>query len=65
LILGSKDEIVNVYSDEDCCCMFIGIVGIAAVGIEIIIVSDAMESNGFKCSVERCCPFETRLWKSI
>jgi hypothetical protein len=62
LILRSNDEIVNIYGNENCCCTFVGIV---AVGTEIVIISNAVESNGFKGGVERWCPFESRLWKSI
>jgi hypothetical protein len=60
-------EIVNIYGDEDCCCVVVGIaveiVGIA--GMEVVVVSNAVESNGLKGGTERCCPFESRLWKSI
>jgi hypothetical protein len=60
LILGSNDEIVNIHGDEDYCCTFVGI-----VDIEVVVISNAVESNGFKCSAKRCCPFIPRLWKSI
>jgi hypothetical protein len=48
LIFGRNDEIVNVYGDEDRCYIFVVVgiaVGIAAVGTEIIIVSNAVESK--------------------